>query len=128
MSVPFQPRHPSFKPLQSLRALFGDDYYMCRFQERGEVEEKFASCDTGKIISAFLSSRDTRPLVLPKELDFKAIFQAPIALPSWLTEEDINYYAGKFNQTGFTGGLNYYRALDLYVSLLFFNILFASLI
>lgn len=113
MSVPFQPRHPSFKPLQSLRALFGDDYYMCRFQEPGEVEEKFASCDTGNIISAFLSSRDTRPPVLPKELDFKAIFQAPIALPSWLTEEDINYYAGKFNQTGFTGGLNYYRALDL---------------
>ncbi|THF93891.1 hypothetical protein TEA_026715 [Camellia sinensis var. sinensis] len=81
--------------------------------EPGEVEEKFASCDTGNIISAFLSSRDTRPPVLPKELDFKAIFQAPIALPSWLTEEDINYYAGKFNQTGFTGGLNYYRALDL---------------
>lgn len=31
----------------------------------------------------------------------------------WLSEEDINYYATKFNQSGFTGGLNYYRALHL---------------
>ena len=46
-------------------------------------------------------------------MELKALFEAPIPLPSWLTEEDINYYAGKFNQKGFTGGLNYYRALDL---------------
>jgi len=37
----------------------------------------------------------------------------PESLPSWLSEEDINYYASKFNQKGFTGGLNYYRASNL---------------
>lgn len=35
-----------------------------------------------------------------------------ISLPSWLSEEDIDYYASKFKKTGFTGGLNYYRNLD----------------
>jgi pimeloyl-ACP methyl ester carboxylesterase len=30
-----------------------------------------------------------------------------------LFEEDISYYAEKFEKTGFTGGLNFYRCLDL---------------
>ncbi|GMP87619.1 hypothetical protein CsSME_00039919 [Camellia sinensis var. sinensis] len=32
MSVVYSPRNPRRKPLESLRAAFGDDYYMCRFQ------------------------------------------------------------------------------------------------
>jgi len=43
--------------------------------------------------------------------------EKPVTLPSWLSEDDLNYFAEKFKQTGFTGGLNYYRALDLYVFL-----------
>ena len=31
---------------------------------------------------------------------------------SWLTAEDLDYYAGEFARTGFTGGLNWYRAID----------------
>lgn len=38
--------------------------------------------------------------------------EAP-ALPwSWLTEEDFNVYVKTFTATGFTGGLNWYRAYD----------------
>lgn len=32
MSVVFRPRNPTRKPIESMRVLFGDDYYMCRFQ------------------------------------------------------------------------------------------------
>lgn len=32
LSVAFRPRSPTRKPVESLRALFGDDYYICRFQ------------------------------------------------------------------------------------------------
>lgn len=32
MSVPFSPRNPKRKPVEILRALYGDDYYICRFQ------------------------------------------------------------------------------------------------
>lgn len=32
LSVQFHPRNPKRKPLTSMRALFGDDYYICRFQ------------------------------------------------------------------------------------------------
>lgn len=32
MSVVFTPRNPKMKPVEALRALFGDDYYVCRIQ------------------------------------------------------------------------------------------------
>jgi pimeloyl-ACP methyl ester carboxylesterase len=33
----------------------------------------------------------------------------PPALPSWLTDADLDYYAAEFRRTGFRGGLNWYR-------------------
>ena len=32
MSVVFRSRNPVRKPVQTMRAMMGDDYYMCRFQ------------------------------------------------------------------------------------------------
>ncbi len=37
----------------------------------------------------------------------------PEALPAFVTEADIDFYAAEFERTGINGGLNYYRALDL---------------
>lgn len=113
MSVVFYPRSPSRKPIQSLRAAFGDDYYMCRFQEPGEAEEEFSRVDTARLLKYFLLSRTLGPLCVPKEVGFGGSPDTPSTLPSWLSEEDLNYYVTKFIQKGFTGGLNYYRALDL---------------
>ncbi|KAF3632487.1 putative eukaryotic translation initiation factor 2 subunit 3-like isoform 1 [Capsicum annuum] len=42
-----------------------------------------------------------------------AILDAPATLSSWLSEEELDYYASKFEKTGFTGPINYYRALPL---------------
>jgi pimeloyl-ACP methyl ester carboxylesterase len=39
-------------------------------------------------------------------------FTLPDALPSWLTEEDLSFYVGEFERTGFRGGLNRYRNVD----------------
>jgi len=113
MSVVFYPRSPSRKPIQSLRAAFGDDYYMCRFQEPGEAEEEFSRVDTARLLKYFLLFRTPGPLCVPKEVGFGGSLDTPSTLPSWLSEEDLNYYVTKFTQKGFTGGLNYYRALDL---------------
>ena len=32
LTVPFRPRNPNIRPIEGMRAFFGDDYYMCRFQ------------------------------------------------------------------------------------------------
>ena len=47
---------------------------------------------------------------------FHSFAARPLVLPSWLSEEDIQYYATKFNKTGFSGGMNYYRNLDCKLS------------
>jgi pimeloyl-ACP methyl ester carboxylesterase len=33
-------------------------------------------------------------------------------LPAWLSEDDLDVYAGEFERTGFTGALNRYRNMD----------------
>ncbi|CAF1715297.1 hypothetical protein Bca4012_040736 [Brassica carinata] len=111
-SVVFNPRNPSVKPVDAFKALFGEDYYICRFQEPGEIEEDFAQVDTKKLINRFFTSRNPRPPCIPKSLGFRGLPDPP-ALPAWLTEEDVSFYAEKFSQKGFTGGLNYYRAMNL---------------
>jgi pimeloyl-ACP methyl ester carboxylesterase len=37
---------------------------------------------------------------------------APAILPAWLSEPDIDFYAGEFRRSGFRGPLNYYRNID----------------
>ncbi|XP_031375912.1 uncharacterized protein LOC116216024 [Punica granatum] len=113
MSVVFHPRNPNRKPVDGLRAILGDDYYICRFQAPGEIEEDFARADTANIMKFFLVSRNPRPPQIPKE-GFSCLANSrQMDLPSWLSEEDINYYASKFSEKGFTGGLNYYRVMNL---------------
>ncbi|XP_065864537.1 uncharacterized protein [Euphorbia lathyris] len=111
-SVPLMPRNPQVNPVEMYRILFGDDYYICRFQKPGEAEEYFAQVDTAKLIRIFFTSRNPRPFLMPKEIGLRHIPDSP-CLPSWLSEEDVNYYALKFNRKGFTGGFNYYRNMNL---------------
>ncbi|KAL4378049.1 hypothetical protein GQ457_02G002470 [Hibiscus cannabinus] len=111
LSVAYRPRNAMVKPVEGLRALFGDDYYICRFQEPGEIEDDIAQLGTEKLFNLFLTSRDPRPFLIPKVTGLRGMPDPP-PLPSWISEQDIHYFANKFNRTGFTGGLNYYRAMD----------------
>jgi pimeloyl-ACP methyl ester carboxylesterase len=36
----------------------------------------------------------------------------PERLPPWLTEQDRNFFTSQFKQSGFRGGVNWYRNLD----------------
>lgn len=62
------------------------------------------------MLRKFFSYRTPGPLIIPKTGWGSPDDQVP--LPSWVTEEDLNYYTSEFERTGFTGGLNYYRALN----------------
>ncbi|GAB4851309.1 hypothetical protein Ancab_030604 [Ancistrocladus abbreviatus] len=110
LSVAFSPRNPKTAPLNAMRAAYGDDYYICRFQVPGEIEAEIAEAGGAeKALRKFFAYRDPGPLFLPKGEAFKET----VPLPAWLPEEEFAYYLNKFNQTGFTGGLNYYRAINL---------------
>ncbi|XP_051123795.1 uncharacterized protein LOC127246439 [Andrographis paniculata] len=114
LTVPFRPRHPAAKPVAAMRAVFGEDYYMCRFQEPGKMEAEIGEYGSEAVIKKILTDRTPGLPRLPEKDPFgpkSEIVKSP--LPAWLTEEDLKYYAGKYDSRGFTGGLNYYRALDL---------------
>ncbi|KAK8279677.1 hypothetical protein V6Z12_D09G127400 [Gossypium hirsutum] len=112
LSVPFTPRNPQMKPTERWRAIYGNDYYICRFQEPGEIEAEFAEMGTETVMKALLTYRVPDPLMLPKGKPFGHSANTPITLPSWLSEEEVNYYVTKFNKSGFTGVINYYRNFD----------------
>ncbi|XVE63083.1 hypothetical protein DITRI_Ditri06bG0171400 [Diplodiscus trichospermus] len=113
LSVPFMPRNPEMKPVESMRLLFGEDYYICRFQEPGKIEAEIAQFGTSEVLKKIISSIKPGPFCLPKENAFGIDPNTPVTLPSWFPEEDLTYYANKFNKNGFTSPLNYYRAFDL---------------
>ncbi|KAK6930194.1 Alpha/beta hydrolase fold-1 [Dillenia turbinata] len=110
LSTSFYPRNPKVKPVAGFRALYGDDFYIVRFQEPGEIETRFAEYGAERVLKSLYSRHSPKPLHLHKGKEFD---DAPITLPSWMSQEDLKYYASKYEQKGFTGPLNYYRALDL---------------
>lgn len=112
LSVAFMPRNQSLWRPDSLKAIYGDDFYVSRFQEPGEIEAQFAQVDTAFLMKMFFASRNPGPLIIPKGDGFSRRSDKDIPLPLWLSEDDIDYYASKFIKTGFTGGVNYYRNMD----------------
>jgi pimeloyl-ACP methyl ester carboxylesterase len=123
LSVPFRPRG-SAKPTSVMPQTEEAQFYQLYFQAPGVAEAEFER-DPGATIRRMLGSVSFAP---PREIDGKPSDWAvgmvprsggvltqmadPERLPSWLTDEDVNFYAAEFARTGFRGGLNYYRNID----------------
>ncbi|KAI8012430.1 Epoxide hydrolase A [Camellia lanceoleosa] len=113
LSVHFLPRSPTMNFVDIFRGLYGDDHYIYRFQVPGEIEAEFAQIGVRKVVKKFLTYRDPAPFLFPKGKGF-GDGNSPdtqVILPSWLSEEDVDYYTSKFEKNGFTGGINYYRVI-----------------
>jgi pimeloyl-ACP methyl ester carboxylesterase len=121
LSVPFSVRG-AVLPSQAFRAMAGDEeFYIEYFQEPGRAEAEIEADVRGWLRGFYFSaSGDAPPMVpgtgsmatIPRGALMKDRFTIPDALPAWLTEEDLDFYASEFEHTGFTGGLNRYRNVD----------------
>jgi pimeloyl-ACP methyl ester carboxylesterase len=116
LSVPYTPRG-STPPVSALRALFGDGFYICYFQQPGVADAELSS-DPRATLRRVLSSASGDATaggapVIPPGQGFLDICREPGVLPGWLTEADIDVYAAQFADSGFTRPLNWYRAMDL---------------
>ncbi|KAF7824790.1 epoxide hydrolase [Senna tora] len=80
-------------------------------QEPGKAEAEIAKIGGAQVLRTVLTYRGTGPPVISKE-GFGHNPNGPQPLPSWLSEEDLAYYASKFDKSGFTGPLNYYRNMN----------------
>ncbi|KAL5851006.1 hypothetical protein ACOSQ4_009019 [Xanthoceras sorbifolium] len=77
-----------------------DDYYMCRFQKPGKIEAEIDRCSAKEVLKRMLTSRKPGPPCWATENPFGL---HPVTLPAWFSKEDLDYYAAKFNKSGFTG-------------------------
>ena len=120
LSVPFQPRGP-VRPTTAMPRTDEAVFYQLYFQEPGVAEAELER-DVRVSIRRLLYSAsgdvprgDANPAgvgMVPRRGGLLSRLIEPGGLPSWLTEADIEFFAGEFTRTGFRGGLNWYRNID----------------
>ncbi len=119
LSVPYAPRGGP-RPTEVFAQIGeGADFYVSYFQLPGVIEAEIEP-DVGGWLRGFYTSLsgDTMPV----HGSDAAFFVAPGTrmsdgfttgnLPAWLSEADLDVYAGDFERSGFSGGLNRYRNVD----------------
>ena len=117
LSVPWRGRG-RVPPLDGLKMLYeGRFFYMLYFQTPGVAEAELES-DVRRFLRIFLHGASgeapARAFSSEKAPDAKLLdgMTEPTNLPSWLSEADLDYYAGEFEIGGFAGPLNWYRNLN----------------
>ncbi|MGH1469760.1 MAG: alpha/beta fold hydrolase [Cellvibrionaceae bacterium] len=117
LSVPFRPS-PDRPPMEIYKERFGDRFfYQLYFQHVGEAEAEFDKDPKG-ILYRLYSSPDTfrfAPQVTEKNASAGGWIPRlgePKELPDWFSQEDLDFYVNEFTESGFVGGINYYRNID----------------
>lgn len=115
MSVPYGGRAAQ-SLMTSLEASYGDNFFYILYhnEEGGVAEAEYDSDPRGLLSRLYLSPDSPRedPTVLdPKRSAGGWIprLGAAKGLPDWLKAEDLDYYVSQFEESGFRGGVNYYR-------------------
>jgi pimeloyl-ACP methyl ester carboxylesterase len=122
LSVPFRPRGAK-RPTSAMPQNEREQFYQLYFQAPGVAEAELQA-DVRRSIRTILmaASGDLPPsgaqpaihplAMVPRSGGFLTRLNDPQALPSWLSEADVELYTSEFERTGFRGGLNWYRNID----------------
>ncbi|MYU07808.1 alpha/beta fold hydrolase [Streptomyces sp. SID8366] len=121
LSVPYAPPGGP-RPTDVFGRIGGSEqeFYVSYFQEPGRAEAEIEPDVRGWLAGFYAAmSADTMPAGSEPDPHFvtrgdgrlRDRFPAGI-LPAWLSETDLDVYAGEFERTGLTGALNRYRNMD----------------
>ena len=123
LSVPIRPRGV-VRPTTAMPQTDDDVFYQLYFQAPGVAETEFERDPRVTVRTLLYSASGDAPhrdwggaaadavgMVTRKD-GFLFHMVNPVSLPGWLSEADIDFYAGEFARTGFRGGLNWYRNID----------------
>uniref|UniRef100_A0A453MTP8 Epoxide hydrolase 2 n=1 Tax=Aegilops tauschii subsp. strangulata TaxID=200361 RepID=A0A453MTP8_AEGTS len=91
----------------------GDGFYITQYQtqEPGRAERAFNRHDAGTVLKKFYSI-ELDDLTAPPGVEMIDFLEASSSPLPWMTGEELGQYAEKFQKSGFTGPLNYYRMMD----------------
>lgn len=97
---------------------FGDNFwYIVYFQKPGVAEAELEADVRRSLRLVYYSICGDAPEGLwmqqkPASAKLLDGMVDPPSLPSWLTQEDMDYYVAQFKESGFRGPLNWYRNID----------------
>jgi pimeloyl-ACP methyl ester carboxylesterase len=120
LSVPYSPRG-RHRPTDVFARLGGDgEFYISYFQAPGraeaEIEPDVRAWLTGiyaALTGGGVPRDDIVPLFyVPPGARMADRFPAGLSRPDWMSAADLDFFAGEFERTGFTGPLNRYRNVD----------------
>jgi pimeloyl-ACP methyl ester carboxylesterase len=120
LSVPFRPRGKT-PPTSTMPRTADAEFYQLYFQRPGAAEAEFERDVRSAIRNMLYIGSGDAPRgtgggagigMVPHGGSFLRGSGAPATLPAWLSEHDVDFYAGEFARTGFRGGLNWYRNID----------------
>ena len=123
LSVPYSPRGGgAVPPIAAARAAgkaSGREFYQVTFQDPARTEQVFDKDPRATLTSMLIgASGDAaaengwNPWSKRGEGPRRSPAQGPVQLPGWLTQSDLDFYSSQFEQSGFRGGLNWYRNID----------------
>ncbi|MFJ9455239.1 alpha/beta fold hydrolase [Kitasatospora sp. NPDC101447] len=120
LSVPYAPPGGP-RPTDVFAQMGGDqEFYVSYFQEPGRAEAEMEPDLRGWLAGFYAAlSADTMPTEGEPDPHFVTRTGGRLRdrfpsgkRPAWLTEDDLDVYAGEFERTGMTGALNRYRTMD----------------
>ncbi len=115
LSVPYGGPAPE-PPTDAMRRLFQDGFfYMLYFQKPVLPEQELEADITHSLRLIFhgISAAGMGDYILrPDQTGFLQSMSTPKTQPAWMTEHDLAHYTARFTHSGFTGPLNWYRAMD----------------
>jgi pimeloyl-ACP methyl ester carboxylesterase len=116
LSVPFRPRG-SVAPTTVMPKTDDAVFYQLYFQTPGVAEAEFEHDPRLALRKLLYAASGDAPqgqgnAMVPRTGGFLSRMPAPQALPAWLSEADLDFYAAEFARSGFRGGLNWYRNID----------------
>ena len=113
LSVP-PPFRGRGRPLEALRANGITNFYWQYFQTPGVAEAELER-DVALSLRNLLTRGFSDPpasLFVDADKGFLGDTRADRPLPDWLSETDLAFFVDTYGQTGFRGGLNWYRNID----------------
>ncbi|HEY2612605.1 MAG TPA: alpha/beta hydrolase [Reyranella sp.] len=122
LSVPFRPRGKA-PPTSVMPRTADAQFYQLYFQEPGVAEAELERDPratvrnmlygaSGDAVRGGGASASAGIGMVPRGGGFLRGTPALAALPAWLSEGDVDFYAAEFRRTGFRGALNWYRNID----------------
>jgi pimeloyl-ACP methyl ester carboxylesterase len=123
LSVPYRPRG-SVAPTSVMPQNDAASFYQLYFQAPGIAEAELDADPRMSIRRILFSGSGDVPRhnpgvapsgvgMVPRTGGFLTRMPNPESLPAWLSDTDLDFYAQQYQGSGFRGGLNWYRNIDL---------------